>query len=43
MKKTEDENLNLLSSKIRNNIIEEQDKYKNNLSLNNSFLLNSKF
>jgi hypothetical protein len=42
MKKTEDENINLLSSKIKNNLIEDQVKVKNNLSFNNSFFRNSK-
>ncbi len=41
MKKTEDENINLLTSQIKNNIIQDQEKTKNNLSLNNSFVQNS--
>lgn len=42
MKKTDEENINLLTSKIKNNLLEDQEKAKNNLSLNNSFLRNSK-
>lgn len=42
MKKTEEENISVLTSKIKNEFIEEQEKAKNNISLNNSFLRNSK-
>lgn len=42
MKKSEDEYINLLSTKIKNSLIEDQEKAKNNQSLNSYFLKNSK-
>jgi hypothetical protein len=42
MKKTDEDNVNLLTSKVKNDLIEDQEKAKNDLSLNNSVLRNSK-